>query len=127
MLNKLKIYFEKIGNWHIGVVVNGVFQYYTTDTLIEINLFSDCDNSIQVIFLGRDHCNSDQINWHCKINRILINELDFPKILQYNTFSSDNNEYKELTGCDYINLNGILTINVNPNTVKELIKDFLNV
>ena len=127
MLNELELQLNKKGDWHIGIIVNGKFAKYTTDRVLYIKLDVREHNQVEIVFLGRDHTDASTSDWVCKIETVFINQLEFPELIQHSEFVSDNDEYKNIPGCDYINLNGVWRLSITADTCKQLIGQYLNV
>ena len=127
MLNSLEIHLHKKGQWHIGACVNNDFKFYTTESVVNLELDTEIENNCELIFIGRDYNDLSTSDWVCQIKTIFINQLEFPELIKQSTFISDKTDYKIIPECNYINLNGIWKINVNKDTIKTLIKEYLNV
>ena len=124
MLNTLDIQLEKyttIGEWHVGVIVNNDFLFFTTDEYISIPLYS-YPATVQLVFTGKKYSDPIHNDNYCKINSLYLNQLAFPYLIQQAQFNSDNPEYKIITACDYINLNGVWQIQIQQDTASEQLR-----
>jgi len=127
MLTTFELQFKFIGDWHIGVTLNGQFQKYIHNQHLVLELDNSDENSIQLTFLGKDYLNPQHLDNVCEITGLYINQLKLNNLIQQSVFKSDNLEYQTINGCDYINLNGIWSINLNSYTVRGQLEKILNV
>lgn len=127
MLNTLDIELEKhttIGDWHIGVIVNNDFLFYTTNEYISIPLNS-YPALVQLVFTGKKYNNLMHADNYCKINKLYLNQLVFPYLIQHAQFTSDNPDYKVISACDYINLNGVWRIEIEEHTASQQLRKMI--
>ncbi len=124
MLNLLELELEKQGDWHIGVIVNGNFLFYTTDNTIAIPL-KQYPADVQLVFTGKSYNNPEHVDNYCKIKDIHLNQLCFPYLIQQCELCSDHLDYKSIIACDYINLNGIWKITINSDTAKQQLRQMI--
>lgn len=118
-LNKLEIHFEFVGDWHIGIIVNGSFVKYVCNQNIEIDIPSSYF-TLDLVFLGKDHLQCP--NNYAKIINIYYNDLEVNEAIKFSAFNSDNPQYKIITECNYINLNGVWSARFTEPNLISLIR-----
>lgn len=124
MLNCLDLELECRGIWHIGVIVNGEFLFYTTDNFISVPL-KQYPAEIQLVFTGKNYNNPEHADNYCKINCLYLNQLCFPYLIQQSELCSDHSDYKSILACDYVNLNGIWKITINEDTAEQQLRQLV--
>jgi len=124
MLNVLELQLEKHGNWHIGIVVNNDFLFYTTEELITVPL-ANYPAEVQLIFTGKKYNVVEHSDNYCKVKHLFLNQLEFPYLIQQAKFNSDNLEYKVIDACDYINLNGVWQIDIHQDTAEQQLRKII--
>jgi hypothetical protein len=121
---KLELNFESHGIWHIGVVVNDIFvKYQDNQNKLIIDLHDD-NNLVQLMFIGKEYLTQGEN--YCRITQLFINDLNLTQITENAVLYSDNPEYAQIQGCNYINLNGIWKITIDKKTVYNELNRILN-
>jgi hypothetical protein len=121
-MNKIEIQFEFSGIWHIGLSVDDDFIKYFSNQHLIYETNKECFD-LAVIFLGKDHYN-DTENF-VKIKKIYYNDLMLDNLIQNSVFNTDNTEYKNIIGCNYINLNGVWKLKISNTIIREKIEQYI--
>lgn len=121
---KLELNFESNSIWHIGVVVNDKFvKYQTNQDKLIVELQED-NNQVQLMFIGKEYLTQGEN--YCRITELFINDLNLSQVTENAVLYSDNSEYAQIQGCNYINLNGIWKITIDKKTVYNELNRILN-
>ena len=124
MLNLLELEFEMQGEWHIGVIVNNDFLFYTTENTVAIPL-RQYPADVQLVFTGKSYHIADHANNYCKIKNLYLNKLYFPYLIHQCELCSDHSDYKSIPACNLINLNGVWKITINSDTVQQQLRQII--
>lgn len=124
MLNSFDVELEINGDWHIGVMANDDFLFYTRDNMISIPL-NQYPVTIRLVFLGRNYNVIEHSDNYCKIKNLFLNKLKFPYLIQQAEFNSDHLDYRHIPQCDYVNFNGIWQITIGSDTAEQQLKKLI--
>ena len=124
MLNSLDIKLELYGVWHIAVIVNDNFLFYTTENTLSVPL-DRYPAKVSLVFTGKNYNNPEHADNYCRIKNLYLNQLKFPYLIQQACLCSDNKDYKYIQACDYVNLNGTWQITIHSDTAQKQLEQLV--
>ena len=118
-MQTLNILTEYSSPWHVGVTVNRKFKFFTLTNKIFINEAEEI-NSVEIYFLGKNY--KTDPDKFCQLVSIEYNKLILPELFTIARFDTDNPDCPVVNHCDYINMNGVWSIQLTKDTVKNILK-----